>query len=97
MLLTLLLLAGAAEGDQNAARATPDAPIVVVGRQEDLTRIATSTNQGTLGAALALRPTLRPGKVLSRYRASLSPSIRGAATFHGGISVHDLPDHLLSR
>ncbi len=50
------------------APATDDHPsIVVTGRQEDLTGIASSANQGTVSASdLALRPVLRPGEVVEQ-------------------------------
>ena len=45
----------------------PDHQIVVTGRQEDLTGIATSASQGIVSAAdLALRPILRPGEVVEQ-------------------------------
>jgi len=41
--------------------------IVVTGRQEDLTGVAASANQGTVSAGdLALRPVLRPGEVVEQ-------------------------------
>ncbi|HEY0316639.1 MAG TPA: TonB-dependent receptor [Sphingomonas sp.] len=41
--------------------------IIVTGRQEDLTGIASSANQGTVSAAdIALRPILRPGEMVEQ-------------------------------
>jgi hypothetical protein len=53
--------------DTGAARKAPTAldTTVVTGRTTDLVGVATSANQGTVGAAdLALRPLLRPGETV---------------------------------
>src|ERR1700744_16766 len=45
----------------------PNSSITVIGRQEDLTGIASSANQGTVSAGdLALRPILRPGEIVEQ-------------------------------
>lgn len=52
-----------AHKDDDGSRST----IVVTGRQEDLTGIASSANQGTVSAAdIALRPVLRPGELVEQ-------------------------------
>lgn len=58
--------ASSAQG-ASTLRQTSDPSIIVTGRQEDLTGIATSANQGTVSAAdIALRPILRPGEIVEQ-------------------------------
>ena len=56
-----------AQAGDAPAPADDTAQIIVTGRQEDLTGVATSANQGTVSAAdLALRPILRPGEIVEQ-------------------------------
>ena len=67
---TVLTVAGSASHAETPPPPTtgPVSPsIIVTGRQEDLTGIATSANQGTVSAAdIALRPILRPGEIVEQ-------------------------------
>jgi hypothetical protein len=70
--LSIAICAVAAAPATVRADDTPDQrkinpQIIVTGRQQDLTGIAASANQGTVSAAdLALRPLLRPGEVVEQ-------------------------------
>ena len=57
----------AARADDPPDQSKVNPQIIVTGRQEDLTGVAASANQGTVSAAdLALRPLLRPGEVVEQ-------------------------------
>lgn len=52
---------------RDAASSDTNETIIVMGRQEDLSGIAASANQGTVSAGdLALRPVLRPGELVEQ-------------------------------
>jgi len=66
MTIAAFVATSPARADDAPAPSDPHA-IVVTGRQEDLTGIATSANQGTVSAAdLGMRPVLRPGEVVEQ-------------------------------